>query len=206
MPRPLHGLIHCHRRVMFVEELHKKYQWLIFDFDGTIGYLEVDWNGFNQRLQEIARDEFGHEVPISHSSLYQNTLVDVCGQAIVPKIIETGEQFELAQLGKTTFNASVVEFIIQHSTGFNFALYTSNTRLAVEQVLREHALLDFFTATVTRNDVVFLKPNPEGMYKLIAAHDLQKNALFIGDSNFDGDAAQAAGVDFMFVDKFVEQI
>lgn len=77
------------------------------------------------------------------------------------------------------------------------------------KTLFKYNLNDKFTKIITRDDVKYLKPNPEGFGKI---HDpimpLEKY-LLIGDSYSDEKAAEAAKIDFYkinFFDTFFDKI
>lgn len=69
----------------------------------------------------------------------------------------------------------------------------SESRLLLQSV----GLLDHFSQVVTADDVTHAKPSGEGLRLILAKNEIDPNqALFIGDSQQDHDAAKNAGVRF----------
>lgn len=73
------------------------------------------------------------------------------------------------------------------------AIVTNTSRQAVETIFAKHELSKYFDVVVTREDVVQLKPDPEGV--LLALRLLEDRAKFIvGDTRNDSEAAKGAGI------------
>ena len=78
-------------------------------------------------------------------------------------------------------------------------MWSSNSSKAIDKVLKEEGLDKCFKLIVSRSDVDYLKPNPDG-FKLI--DDGKTNIdqyLFIGDSSNDEGATKALGMDYFEV-------
>lgn len=79
--------------------------------------------------------------------------------------------------------------------GYRLAMVSNVGRLALGGVLPKFGLDQSFSTMVTRNDVNFLKPEPEGLLKAITAVGAVKDeVIHIGDSLSDLYAARKAGV------------
>lgn len=79
---------------------------------------------------------------------------------------------------------------------FPLAVATNRGR-SIEPILEHFRLADYFTAVVTSHDVAAPKPAPDML--LLAAEKLAvncENCLYIGDSELDRRAAEAAGMEF----------
>ena len=72
------------------------------------------------------------------------------------------------------------------------------------QFVEDFQMMDFYYCTTNDKESAFRKPNP-GMILLAAKeHDLElADCLFVGDMDTDQQAAQAAGVPFMWVKDFL---
>lgn len=74
-------------------------------------------------------------------------------------------------------------------------LLTNSGREATDRLLQKFALAPFFRLVLSRNDVARLKPAPQGLEQALgllrmAAHE----AIYVGDSVLDVQAAKAAGL------------
>ena len=81
--------------------------------------------------------------------------------------------------------------------GFATAVWTNNDRVAAEFVLARFELGPYLDLVVTRDDVVRLKPDPDGLRVVRARWPQASRFVVIGDSWIDGAAAQAGGVPFI---------
>lgn len=81
------------------------------------------------------------------------------------------------------------------SAGVWCALVSNCGRQAVTGLLGRFGIERWLAQTICREDVRFLKPDPEGIRRVLDAAGVQpQHALFVGDSLTDVRAARAAGV------------
>ncbi|MCG8619827.1 MAG: HAD family hydrolase [Desulfobacterales bacterium] len=82
-------------------------------------------------------------------------------------------------------------------TGYIRGVATNRTN-TMESVLVDNQMTDLFETVVTAADVTHAKPAPDQLHKIMKAFDLSADEiLFIGDSEYDRKAAQAAGTWFV---------
>jgi phosphoglycolate phosphatase-like HAD superfamily hydrolase len=68
----------------------------------------------------------------------------------------------------------------------------------MEMLLDVFGLASYFTCVMTASKVQNPKPHPESLLKVLAHYGLSPaEALFVGDSDVDRQAAKAAGVPFV---------
>lgn len=80
---------------------------------------------------------------------------------------------------------------------YKLAVATNRTD-SMAGVLAEHGLADAFDLVITARDVVNPKPHPEPLFKVIEYFGIAPlEMIFVGDSELDSVAAQAAGVPFI---------
>lgn len=80
---------------------------------------------------------------------------------------------------------------------YKTAIATNRTD-TMARVLEAFDLVPLFDEVVTARDVRHPKPHPEPLLTILERFDLQaKQAMYIGDSPVDAEAAQAAGVPFV---------
>jgi HAD superfamily phosphatase len=78
------------------------------------------------------------------------------------------------------------------------ALFTGRTRRELRHTLEQFGVKKLFPRVVTMDDVEHLKPNPEGLLRLLNGTD-PKEALYLGDNTDDALAAKRARVPFLGV-------
>ena len=81
--------------------------------------------------------------------------------------------------------------------GYATAIWTNNDRMVADFVLARFGLLAHLDLVVTRDDVVQLKPDPDGLRVVRARWPEASHIVVVGDSWVDGAAAQAGGVPFI---------
>jgi phosphoglycolate phosphatase len=81
--------------------------------------------------------------------------------------------------------------------GYATAIWTNNDRVVADFVLARFGLLPHVDLVVTRDDVVQLKPDPDGLRVVRARWPDASHIVVVGDSWVDGAAAQAGGVPFI---------
>jgi len=85
--------------------------------------------------------------------------------------------------------------------GYDMSLVTTASRESVERILGSHeygGLGRFFTHTVTRDDCLYVKPDPEPIHRALRLHG-RDGFIYVGDSDHDAEAAKAAGGAFILV-------
>jgi HAD superfamily hydrolase (TIGR01548 family) len=78
------------------------------------------------------------------------------------------------------------------------ALFTGRTRTELDHTLDRLKTRQYFTQIVTMDDVRRLKPDPEGLLRLLGKLD-PRDAVYLGDNVDDALSSQRAGVPFFGV-------
>jgi phosphoglycolate phosphatase len=162
-------------------ELPKDLKLLIFDFDGTLHDLGVDWqavreavgiHGTQERLGD-AIERFKRDGDVTAlQAISDLELRAVRGQALAP---------------------GVVAVLRDLSPRYALAIVSRNSRLAIERVLEGSGFEQ--TMIVGREDVRMLKPDPEGIQLVLERFGLRSaQAVLVGDTSHDVVAAQRAGL------------
>lgn len=139
--------------------------------DGTIVYLDVDWIAF--------KDEKGNKD--------------------IMECLDLLERYELKNIDNFKINDKVLG-IVKRLENKKLAIFSKNTRMAVEKVLEKLKLN--FNMVVTINDIEKPKPDPEGIEKIIKELKISKEkTVYIGDRNIDKIAGDRAGVKTIMVNE-----
>ena len=173
---------------------------LIFDFDSTIGALQIDWTDWHLGIGDIFRffeptfdlDRKGEKV-----HFYQNAFFQKYGKECRDKVTVFSEKYELDNCKGFAGNKKVIE-IIRREKGKKMYVWSSNCKKSIERCLNDLDLLNRFEKIVAREDVFYIKPDSEG-FTLIADAAPLDQYIFFGDSVFDRDAARNIHVDYIDV-------
>ena len=78
------------------------------------------------------------------------------------------------------------------------AVFTNKPKNLATKTLKKHKIYGFFNYIVTRDDVDFKKPDPDGCHKIIKMSSIPpENIIMIGDSELDQKAANSAFIRFL---------
>jgi len=173
---------------------------VLFDFDGTLAELTIDFGEMRQRVQDLLAD-FG--VPLSAlSARYVLELVDE-GAAHLAANGGEGKRFhdrahaaieavELTAASRGRLVAGAREALERLAeAGVPFAIVTRNCRRAVTALLdRENSAF-----VLTRDDVTHVKPDPRHLDEALARLNCTgERALMVGDHPMDMTTAGALGM------------
>jgi phosphoglycolate phosphatase len=173
---------------------------LVLDYDGTLAYLAIDWTSVRRDLAHTAlqtgfvssfrplwdemarfRDEKGEsKLGPLFRVIARHEEIGVDGQQPRPELV-----------------AHVQRLLVQGRV--EAAVFSSNLHQTVSTGLGKLGL-EAISAIVGADDITHWKPDPEGLQLLLERAAIDPNeALFVGDSRGDAHAAEAAGVEFLWV-------
>jgi len=186
----------------FLERNPKRH--LVFDLDGTIVKLHIDWSTFRRQLWDtVATFDEGltREVPFEKWRGIElvNKSIAKHGERAKRIIFPFNAAYELAHLNGYTVNTNIARFIQDHRTDYRYSLWTANFRATIGPILEKERLGAVFENIVTRDDVDFIKPYADGFTLIRKDNDPLSDYLMIGDNFTDEGAAKTAGIDFFRV-------
>lgn len=187
-------------------EKYSNIKLVIFDFDGTIVRLKVDWESLKKELATYFQRI--HNFESVFTSLYQeiDRVNDLFGRKAREEALAIIEKYELAGIENLEFIPQAVKLIESlKDKGMKLAIFSSNTRKVVETILEKIDKLDSFESIVTIEDISKNKPDPEGLLKILRACKVSEGrALYIGDKQRDLEAGKRASVRTMYIGDLIE--
>ncbi len=179
---------------------------LIIDFDKTLFHLDLPWDIVLEPIKKqlIEWNPKYYKKYIDKEmrlSLVINNYVKEFGDAAKNLFIKNNTRFEQEKLRGYYKNPELINMIVKLNKK-QLYIWSSNTQPTITQILKDHNLFDKFEFLVTRTNVKFIKPNPEG-FKLIYDPKTNKDKyLMLGDSVHDQDACEIIGIDFHKIEYF----
>lgn len=154
---------------------------LVFDFDGTLFDLGVNWHGVRRLLG------------IDGTAESLGTALQRLSTKRDPRLTAVRE-YELAALGDRRVSPEVAGLLEILAARYRIAILTRNSREVVERAwdgmstrLRLHI--------VGREDTTRLKPDPAGLYQILRYFGITPDqTVLIGDTYHDVEAAKRAGL------------
>ena len=172
----------------------------LFDLDGTL----LDSIGLI--LQSFHHTSLAH-LGLEHSDAFWLEGIGTTLRTQLSRIARSDDELEAMLDTYRSFNLAehdavakpfpgVVDVVKQlHSDGAKLALVTSKLSNGANRGVHLLGLDEELTVRVCADDVENGKPHPEPVLKALAALDARpEDAVFIGDSEHDIEAGQAAGV------------
>ncbi|MDH2900250.1 MAG: HAD family hydrolase [archaeon] len=187
-----------------------KFRAVIFDLDGTLVKMKFRWkesrlaminwldkNGFDisgldddsksQVILDRARIESESNPNLPRFDHVRKSLIDIV------QMLELESSAEA-----TAYEGSLILLKILKERGILSAVVTNAGRAPVEKVLEKLGFLPYLVTVVTRDELLMLKPEPEGIRKVLGTLNLDKaDVIYVGDAIEDMEAARNAGVAYV---------
>ena len=175
---------------------------ITLDWEGTL--VDFQWN-LAEAVSEtvsmlesnnISGDTFAE---MDYAAIYN--MVEEKGAAwggdkgsLIHLVDDIYDRYDLDAASRWVVNGNLQRIMDELRT-YKLALVTNIGRKGIHSMLTRFNLHNRFGLILTRNDVRFLKPDPEGIFKAMAwAGVAQNETIHIGDSLSDVFAARNAGV------------
>lgn len=167
------------------------YDLLIYDLDGTLVELVVDWDAVARDVDEVLR---ARDVDTTGHSLWE--LLELSDETGHRDAVEAAiAEHELAGARESVRLPLADELPLNVPA----AVCSLNCEEACRVALAHHDIDGDVDAVVGRDSVATYKPDPGPLEALVAEFDVApERTLFVGDSPRDETAARRAGVDYQW--------
>jgi phosphoglycolate phosphatase len=172
----------------------------VFDLDHTLVDSPLDLRAVGREMEAFVRSR---GIPLPERSLRwsgSELLAIVRREAahLEPEILAIPIAHERRAMTEAVLEPFAGEAVAAlKQLGFATAVWTNNDRVVADFVLARFDLRPHLDLVVTRDDVVHLKPDPDGLRVVRARWPGAAHIVVVGDSWVDGAAAEAGGVPFI---------
>lgn len=191
-----------------IESLLRNYQLLIFDSDGTIVKLNVDWKPYRERIQEEAQQRFG--IKFEAGLRLDEMEAQVALQKGIPalqKLLHIRKTAEETGLEGMQINSEVIELIrevssIRRSRATKTPILTvlsNNLDVTVRTSLEKAGIAGCFDDIIGLESAGYRpKPDIQGAKMILERYSTSpKQTLLIGDSDkTDGAVARSLELNY----------
>lgn len=164
----------------------------VFDFDGTLATIPVDWDAVRERLKEITGS------PESFRPIFP-TIGDVIAKD--PKLGKTIfaaiDEFEWAAIPSARLYDGAFQLLSRLSERAKVSLVTLQGLRATHKVLEVFELKQFFSCYFTREDS--LDRAEQVQMALSSMKARSSSSMFVGDRLNDLNAARRLGIPFTLI-------
>jgi phosphoglycolate phosphatase-like HAD superfamily hydrolase len=185
---------------------------LVFDLDGTIVKLNVNWKELKQILSERYSKIYNTSCQFNSISGCLSYVVSKDDKKELGNFFDIIREFEVKNIDN---NAPIKEsiYFIKHKTefgiddGVKLAILSLNSRKTIIESLKKEEILDKFDFIVGREDVRRWKPEPEGLIVIKNHYGIENDEmLYIGDMKKDMLTGDNAGVDTYLIDDLIQYV
>jgi HAD superfamily hydrolase (TIGR01509 family) len=180
-----------------------KLKGVIYDCDGVLfDSIEANMRLYNDLCSAVGRVPLKEEeIKYVHSHTVYEALHFIFGQenGLEKRASESLKQIDLREyivyLKMEPYLFQTLNLL--KANGILRAINTNRTT-SMKHIMERFHLWPFFDMVVTALDVTHPKPHPESIEKIIQKFNLDKEeAVFVGDSEIDQQAAQSSGIRFI---------
>lgn len=166
---------------------------VVYDLDGTLVRLLVDWPGLEgdltTLLEDAGLDDPGGDVWSRYEKAHEHGLGNEAEELITAR--EAAGARESVRLPAT-------DLIEGHT--IPVGVCSLNSERACRLALRQQEVAEHVGAVIGRGSVATLKPDPEPLLRVCELLETEpEQVLFVGDSESDAKAASRAGTMFQYV-------
>jgi len=169
------------------------YDAVVYDLDGTLVELDVDWDAVAVDVREIY-----HRANIEPPGNGLWGMLEAASDVGLATDVESAIAAHEHDGARTSARLAHADDLLERS--LPAGVCSLNCERACRIALEEHALSPAVDAVVGRDTVETWKPNPEPLLATVSRLGADpERALFVGDSARDQQTAKRAGVDFEYV-------
>jgi HAD superfamily hydrolase (TIGR01509 family) len=179
----------------------KDFKVVAFDCDGVLFDTEqANWAYYDHILRHFGKPAM---TPEQFAYAHQHTLNESIAYLFNDEesIAAVYDYRETMDYGAFLKLLKVEPYLVQLLTKIRPKLKTAiatNRSDTMNRLLTEFELSDYFDLVVTSFDIRHPKPHPDSLFKILDYFDIESHqALYIGDSQVDAEAAGAAKIPFV---------
>lgn len=169
-----------------------KYKGIIFDLDGTLIDLGVDWKKLKQELTKYCYSKKNINIeftPLDQKLLYIKNLF---GRAFFSKLLDIISGFEMKEKNYK-FNKKLLNYI-NSVTNQKIAIYSMNTRKCIYNIIKKY-FQKKPDIVISKDNCSGSKPTERDILNIIDKWGFKKeDVVFIGNSENDLISGKKAGI------------
>ena len=182
---------------------------IVFDLDGTIVRLAVDWISLKEHLQQEYSRIYKEKCDFESVSACLSNIAEREDEKVLQKFFDIIRQYELENIRNSKPIEEIVYFIKnleQFGIGnqVKLAILSLNVRKTIIQALKIAKILENFDLIIGREDVRSWKPAPLGLYKIRNYYNVKKEVMiYFGDMEKDVLTGENAGIEAYYIDDLI---
>ncbi|MFW3146836.1 MAG: HAD family hydrolase [Thermoplasmatota archaeon] len=171
----------------------KESELVIFDFDGTLFSIDIDWKRLYSEMSTVGR-EYGHVGDFDNLIEAYRWAANVYGAK--RRLVEVQDEFESGGISSRRVDRGAAAARWRLERGKPSAVLSLNTSYTLDAVVGSWG----FYPVVTIDKVERPKPDPQGLDMILGTLKLTPgDAVFIGNSDIDRRCARARSMTYVDV-------
>ena len=182
---------------------------IVFDLDGTIVRLSVDWMSLKEKLYNDYKKIYSENCSFESISTCLSKLVEKGDEEVLGNFFEIIRQYELVNIydnqpiKDTIFFINNLE-IFGLDKSVKLAILSLNTRKTIVTSLKLANISYKFDYIIGREDVRNWKPDPEGLLRIQDFYKVKKEEMiYFGDLKKDILTGKSAGIDVFLIEDLI---
>ncbi len=175
------------------------YKLIVWDFDGTIVKLNVDWN-------KVKEEIFGNYNGLLNKkglSSINEMIYEIRKYTSDKEVFNIIEKYESASGYEPKWGIINIIKMLKRN-GKIQTILSDNISSTVKRILREISIYDCFDQIVCKDSVNRYKPDPEGIGKIFKQYNISKSeVVMVGDSWKDRELCNIFGIMFVNVEELI---
>ena len=184
-------------------------RFIIFDLDGTIVKLNVDWVALREKLLNDYKKIYSENCSFESISACLNKVVEKDDEEVLEKFFKIICQYELENIHATQPMIETVFFINNLETfgidkSVKLAILSLNIRETIITSLKLAKIFVKFDLIIGREDVRKWKPDPVGLLRIQDFYKAKKEEMiYFGDLKKDILTGKSAGIDVFLIEDLI---
>lgn len=176
------------------------YNCVVWDFDGTLFDLGIDWSALKKRLHTLLQSYPDYSPPQPHS--IDGLVAEARRLSVTQVVFEAIIAAENEALQRWDNGLKRIPVDIFLHLKDKSVIVTNNMSPTIRDFLERISAQN--VAFISRDQVRQPKPSPEGLL-ILKGHWEGKKAVLVGDSQIDRQLAHSCGMPFMDIQDLVKQ-
>ena len=185
---------------------------IVFDLDGTIVDLAVDWMSLKDLLVERYEELYQESCDFKSVSKCLEKMVEKQDESNIQNFFDIIRHYELKNIRDVKLIDETIFFINNKNlfgieNEMKFAILSLNTRDTIIRALEIADITDKIDYIVGREDVRKWKPDPEGLIIIKNHFKIKKEEIiYFGDMKKDLLTGENAGIDTYLIDDLINVV
>lgn len=169
---------------------------VIFDFDGTLADLNVEWVNLKSELQE----RFNINGNLSLTDILFAIQIQY-GKPALETAYDLIRNYEMKDINNAPLKSAIKNLLnFLYGKNIKMGIFSNNMKGTINTFLNNHQISHLIDTIISKEDVLHYKPDPEGIFFILKKWIMQTNqVLFIGNDINDQQAGNKANIQTIII-------